>query len=356
MSRTPLGHVPDICTCRRLGGRLALSLCRRLPRLHRRSGGRLRRHRRPRLPQVQPARVCVHHRPASTEAAARASADGRGASADVDGVRVVERDVPVPAALDEHMRPGKVARSLKPLSVAGVHLHELPPLVAAQEADRLLVCPQGHVGVREVDEKVEVQISAHHGRNGVEHRQDHCESAPLNKPARREEPNVRVVLGEIRELRVDGRVRLEVHVHQVEVRRVMQREQQPRGDHSARRTGDADEVDDARVVGLGTLADGDAIERIDVEVRRQSPLLLPDGALEARLAALGEGAHVERCVRHVAPLVIEHRGVGIGGEGGSGCVGLDSAIHSRVRRREGAGDGAAARRGDGCQHQESRVF
>eukprot|EP00962_Isochrysis_galbana_P028307 scaffold8921_cov137-Isochrysis_galbana.AAC.11 len=122
------------------------------------------------------------------------------------------------------------------------------------------------------------------------------------------------------------------HVDNVQVGRVVQRAEQPRRDDRARRPRHADKVDDPRVGRLRALADGDAVERVDVQVGREPALLLPDRALQARLAPLGQAAHVERRVRHVAPVVVEQRPVGVASKRRGVDGGVHATVHRRVRR------------------------
>ena len=98
---------------------------------------------------------------------------------------------------------------------------------------------------------------------------------------------------------------LQVDVHEEEVRRMVEREDQPRHHDGCRGAGGADEVDDARIRDLVSLAELHALEGVRVQVRRQVVLLLPDGALERLLAAAVEVRHV-LVGRHIVAEMIDH--------------------------------------------------
>ena len=87
-------------------------------------------------------------------------------------------------------------------------------------------------------------------------------------------------------------LRLEVNVHEEEVRWMVEREDESRDHDCCRGPCRADVVDDAWIGDLISLAKLHAVERIGIQVGRQGMLFLPDCALECLLAAAREGCHL----------------------------------------------------------------
>ena len=132
---------------------------------------------------------------------------------------------------------------------------------------------------------------------------------------------------------------LQVDVHEEEVRRVVEREDQPGHHDRCGGAGGANVVDDARVRDLVSLAELHTLERVGVQVGRQLVLLLPDGALERLLAAAVEVRHV-LVGRHVVAEMVDHDMVGHIAERRRSRRSVEAAVHGRD----------VAERGDGGQH------
>ena len=123
-------------------------------------------------------------------------------------------------------------------------------------------------------------------------------------------------------------LRLEVNVHEEEVRWMVERKDESRDHDCCRGPCRADVVDDAWIGDLISLAKLHAVERIGIQVGRQGMLFLPDCALERLLTACLECGHVGEA-RDVVIEVVEHPVVGQVAERCSGGRWVEVAVHLR---------------------------
>ena len=91
------------------------------------------------------------------------------------------------------------------------------------------------------------------------------------------------------------------------MRRVVQREHEPRHHDRCRVAARTDEIHDPRIARVVAVAHRHAVERVGVQERRERARLLPCRALDRALAALLKRAHVIIGADHIEPVVIDQR-------------------------------------------------